>query len=137
MRVTISDKMYLPYVRQRLVEFRGEACLLAVMIDITERKQIETEQEQSSQLLRLITENVGDLITLHHPESSYQYVSPSSKRMLGYDPDEMMALDPLSLVHPVDVEQVRERWQGIGNGTEKSKPFTYRIRNHDGDLHMV
>jgi PAS domain S-box-containing protein len=44
----------------------------------------------SYDLLRLISENAQDMITITTPEGKVEYISPSVKTLLGYEQDEIL-----------------------------------------------
>ncbi len=92
------------------------------IIDITKRKKIEQENRllieennrnkniqlnEAKNMYRLLAENTVDLVCLHNLDTSFQYVSPSIKKLLGYTPEELIGESPLDYVHPEDLERVQ------------------------------
>jgi PAS domain S-box-containing protein len=55
-------------------------------------------------MYRLLANNTIDLVCLHNLDSSFQYVSPSIKKLLGYTPEALIGKFPHEFVHPDDVE---------------------------------
>lgn len=64
--------------------------------------------EESEARYRLVSENSQDFIALHRPDGTYEYVSPSVKELLGYEPEELMGISGFSLIHPDDINGIME-----------------------------
>lgn len=73
------------------------------------RSQIE-ELKHIERRYRLLTEVSPDWISLHKPDenTTITYSSPSCLTLLGYEPEEMIGLSGMSLVHPLDRDRIRE-----------------------------
>ncbi len=78
--------------------------VIEVLHDLTERKQAEEEKQKLENRYRLITENTSDVITLQtfDLKASYTYVSPSTKAMSGYEPEELLGRSVFDFIHPED-----------------------------------
>lgn len=92
-------------------ESADDQYMFGQIVDITEQKRLESKREESEQNYRLLADNISDLIVLHKYDATYLYASPSVKRILGYEPDEMLELNAFKLIHPDDIEEVRRRYQ--------------------------
>ena len=83
---------------------------ISQIIDITERKKIEeenkllTELNEAKNMYCLLANNTIDLVCLHNLDTSFQYVSPSIKKLLGYTTDELIGRFPREFVHPDDLD---------------------------------
>ncbi len=64
--------------------------ILAVGRDITERRRMEQALAESEHRYRLIAENVNDIVWTIGLDLKFLYVSPSSTRVTGYSPEEVM-----------------------------------------------
>jgi PAS domain S-box-containing protein len=107
----------------------GPGHLMGACLDITDREQAKRALQESEMRYRLISENMRDLICLHHPDGTYAYVSPSVRDMLGYEPEELVGTSPYRLFHLRDVEAIR------ASGQTRDRPGSavqYRIRKKDG-----
>ncbi len=98
--------------------------LRGVMADVTERKRAEDalrdltisleqqvaeqtrELAASHQRLRLITDNMSDLVSQVTMEAQLEYVSPAHERVLGYTPEQMLGRSAFDFLHPDDRETV-------------------------------
>lgn len=112
---------------------------MAIVQDITERKWLEAERQQaetalrdSEARLRVVTENMSDLVCLHHPDGRYLYVTPSSEVLLGYRPDALIGQNLYEFVHPQDRDRIREESHPIALQGEP-RPIIYRMRRSTGE----
>ena len=81
--------------------------VFAAARDITDRKRSE-EALRLSLKYRLMTENVIDMISRQSLNGKYTYLSPSCKRILGYEPEDLIGINPSDLFHPDNVELSRK-----------------------------
>ena len=72
-----------------------------------------------------------DLVTLCNEDNTIRYVSPSVRRILGYEPEELVGVYVPTLIHPDDLEYAAEQATQI---TERStaRPVPVRYRHKDG-----
>ena len=74
----------------------------AIVRDITERQRAEEGLRQSEAMFRLLTENATDIVSRHAPDGTFLYVSPACRRLLGYDPEELVGRSAYEFIHPDD-----------------------------------
>ena len=101
--------------------------------DITQRRRAEEALRESETRFRLLAEKTSDLICLHEPDGRYVYVSPSCRRLLGYEPDELLGTDPYELFHPDDVVRIRSEAHADVLEGQSAVSVTYRIRKKSGE----
>jgi len=110
----------------------GEVERIAVfMWDIAERKKAEQALEESESRLRLLTDNMTDLIGQTDVRGVILYASPSHKAIVGYAPEELMGKNLPDFAHPED----RERALRVVQGAFKSRSpasLEFRFRHKDG-----
>lgn len=73
--------------------WNGLPALQYFMVDITEQKRAELALQASEEKYRLIAEFASDLIWVYnYSQHRFTYVSPSIIRLLGYTPEEALAM---------------------------------------------
>ena len=104
-----------------------------VVRDITKRKLAEEALRESEARFRLLAENTSDLVCLHEPDGRYLYISPSCRRLLGYEPEELLGTDPYELFHPEDLKRIRSEAHEKALDGQGTVSVTYRIRRGSGE----
>ncbi|MFZ0964506.1 MAG: PAS domain S-box protein [Terriglobia bacterium] len=103
----------------------------AVAQDISEQKQAEAELVAGGIKFRLLAENAADLIACLTPEGIITYASASSRRLLGYEPEELAGRSICDFLHPDDATALRASCQ-----QEMERPIavtlSHRVRRKDG-----
>ncbi|GGM19835.1 PAS domain S-box protein [Deinococcus aerophilus] len=123
------DLRHHPHIQGILVNSRDVTARVEAQ---AAREQARKEMEFSEQNFRRLAENSGDLVRQYDACGRVEYCSPSSRELLGYDPEEMMGQDPLCFIHPDDQSVLRAAFdQRLTPGTERRK-FEYRLRRKDG-----
>lgn len=79
--------------------------------NITARKQAEMALKENEERLRLIADNMSDVIVQISPNGLVRYVSPSSRDVLGYEPHELINEPTLIRIHPEDQPLVAMKFQ--------------------------
>ena len=110
------------------------------MIDITERKKIERENKllveeknrnkriqlnEVKTTYRLLADNTVDLVCLHNLDSSFQYVSPSVKKLLGFNEEALIGKLPQEFIHPEDLDKLQNVLDDFIN---KMEDISVRLR---------
>jgi PAS domain S-box-containing protein len=97
---------------------------------VAERTRALAESEAR---YRLLAENASDVIMLKGVGRGARrsYVSPSVRTLLGYEPEEFLALPSPEIIHPDDVERVLTLYAGVGPQNPQAMSV-HRLRRKDG-----
>src|SRR5262245_29338569 len=103
--------------------------------DVTERVEAEDRLRASEARYRLLADATADVISLHAPDGTYLYASPSQMALTGQDPAELVGQNGWGSVHPEDAEAVRQA--AARNAQGETAQFEWRARRKDGSLVWV
>ena len=81
----------------------GSVEFVGVLRDVSARVAAEEALKAREAQHRLITENISDLVMCIDVTGKRTFVSPSSRSILGYEPEELMVLDRSKTTHPDDL----------------------------------
>ncbi len=98
----------------RSVQYHGREAILAIYMDITERKQAEEKY-------KILAAHSADIIyRLRLTDEHFSYVSPFVEHMLGYTVQEALALQPKDILTPESYEiQKRQMLEDLENGVSQ------------------
>ena len=104
----------------------------ALTAEVEERKAAERAVRASEERFRSLVQNSSDVISIVDADGGVRYHSESVRRVLGYDPADLVDGDPLSLVHPDDRERVARFVAEAALRPGVTAAETWRMRHRDG-----
>jgi diguanylate cyclase (GGDEF)-like protein/PAS domain S-box-containing protein len=113
------------------IHYNGRPAVEVFMWDVTKRNRLEEEVRKNEELYRFITENTTDLISFLNPTGVYEYLSPSSKDLLDFAPEEMIGKNLFEYFHPDEIEKVNALLLEADSNLDFAA-FTHRIKKKDG-----
>ncbi|TVR80245.1 MAG: PAS domain-containing sensor histidine kinase [Chitinophagaceae bacterium] len=128
-----SEKNF--YVELKIEDRTADPLINGIVIscrEVTEIKNNLNELNKQKELYKLLSQYSRDLICLHESNGDYIYLSKACEDMLGFKSSELENTSPYEMVHPEDVEKVKNearknKRKGIFENT-----FQYRLRKKDG-----
>jgi PAS domain S-box-containing protein len=82
---------------------------------------------------RALIENSSDAILLVNAKTEIMYASPSTTKVLGYQPEELLGRNGLELVHPQDREDSTRALQEVIAKPQSPLQMHARVRRKDGE----
>jgi PAS domain S-box-containing protein len=115
----------------RVVRYQG------ALMDITERREIEHRLHQQQEFARRLVDSFPDLILVLDTAANYTFVSPRSKEILGYEPQEIAAMGFGHCAHPDDMPSVQALYGDIVAGRQTFASLEARVRHKQGGWRLI
>ena len=106
--------------------------MIGTIQDITQSKRAELALRESESQLRLLTDNMVDMITLIDAQDKVVYVSPSIERIFGLPSSAYIGKPVTDWVHPDDLQRVVETGKRAITNKAPSVRMEYRSRHANG-----
>ncbi|WP_435358254.1 PAS domain-containing protein [Haloarchaeobius sp. DFWS5] len=74
-----------------------------------------------------------DIVSVHEPDGTMQYVSPSVERILGYEPETVIGRSVFEFLHDADIAVVEDALSEALADPEGTETVKFRIANADGE----
>ena len=128
----------------RMTRWGDREVVLSVARDITERQSAARALEQSEERFRQIVERASDLFYRQNlTTGQFEYVSPKAAEVLGYTPDELMALtidQQFAAVHPDDLPALKSFRSDLIEAADSGLDHIereFRLRTKQGEYRWI
>ncbi|MFQ5829001.1 MAG: ATP-binding protein [Candidatus Methylomirabilia bacterium] len=96
-------------------------------------RQRTAELRQSEEhYFRSLIENALDIITILEADGTIRYESPSTRRVLGYHPEELIGRNTFEFIHPEDAPNVSNVLARCSESSGQIECLDFRFRHKDG-----
>ena len=106
--------------------------LRGFMIDITERKKVESDKREAEERYRTLIEHSYDIIIETNVNGTFLYINPTFCDVLGYEPDELLGRSIFENIHEDDAPETIEQFSSAINKFKRGTA-TYRFKHKSGD----
>ena len=110
----------------------GPPGLICSLRDVTERRRAEAAVAASEARYRLLADHSSDMIAQVDLACRRVFVSPASRRLLGYEPGELVGTRPQDFAHPEDVPHFQAMIDTLLAGRAESGVSTHRLAHKAG-----
>lgn len=119
-------------------QYQEQILKLKEEVDILRKSFLPEDNYYKDRFYR-ITENVNDVVyRMVLPEFRYDYVSPQSKELIGYDPEEFYRSPLLMrrIIHPDFIKEFIAHWRSLLKG-DAPDYYEIKIIKKDGEVRWV
>lgn len=127
-----GDFCWLEYTGRIINKHQEVPEVLLICRNISERKAAEEALKESEAQLRRINQNMLDYIVCLNRKGIFEYLSPSIKNVMGYEPEKLVGRHNLELVHPEDRKKTVCFVTGIINNASSGR-IEYKAKHVNGD----
>ncbi len=103
-----------------------------ILRDITQRERLEKMLKESLELFSTLAEKSPIGIYLVK-EGRFVYVNQNLEKITGYSKEELLSMDPLSLIHPDYRDLVRDRYLRRERGEDVPEKYEFKIVTKNGE----
>ncbi len=100
--------------------------------DISDKKKTEDIIKNNEKRFRSLLQNSNDGLSLLTTDGVMLEISPTGKKITGFDEDEMVGQARQDLIHPDDLEHVSRAFIDVIEDPEKTRNFEYRSLTKEG-----
>ncbi|WP_407276256.1 diguanylate cyclase [Halothiobacillus sp. DCM-1] len=106
--------------------------LVGSMLNIESQMQLRQQLEREEQRYRLITQNLQEIISLHSADGRLLWLTPSTRALLGYKPEQLLSGSLAEFIHP----DAWQAWLGLREQGAESwldRALIYQLRLPTGE----
>ena len=110
----------------------GTRVLISVIRDITERRRLEAEREESEKRFRAMADNIPQLAWMAEPDGNILWYNRRWYEFTGTAPEQMRGWGWRHVHHPDHIGSVMRKW-AAGIASRVAWEDTFPLRRHDGE----
>ena len=107
--------------------------VFGVFQDITEQHALLLRADAERERYQLLADNANDMISTTSMDSTILFVTSGVKRVLGYEPEEIVGIKTMSLTHPDDLPRVKALFKTLVTAGPDAPPAPYQFRGRRKD----
>jgi len=109
-----------------------EQTMFCVARDASSIVAAEKLKSQSQERIASLLQKGADMVGIIDQSANYTYVSPNVKSILGYEVDELLKINAMSIIHPDDLSTTLEKLQLVLSG-EEVRLTAFRFKHASGE----
>lgn len=130
-----GELMYVD-IQSNPIIFAGKEARVTLAADVTSQVRTKQELQQSEKRFKALVQDGSDLIAILDEDLNYNYVSPTSKPILGIIPDDLIGTNAFSFIHPEDRGRVTGHLELLKEKKRVQIP-SFRFKNGNGEWRWI
>ncbi|MEA2570400.1 MAG: two-component system, cell cycle sensor histidine kinase and response regulator CckA [Acidobacteriota bacterium] len=118
-------------VHGSVADIEGARIVIGAAVDVTTHVALNRQLREREEYFRALTDHLSDIIAIVSREGVLTYVSPSIKRVLGHEPEELLGTVHWANIHPEDQKRLSDALANVVKGGALS-PLELRIQHSNG-----
>jgi len=118
-------------VSAKILEVKGEPCVLVVAGDITQRVNVEQSLRESEQKLRDLIDTLAEGFGLVDADETFTFANPAAEVIFGVEKGELLGRSLQEFLAPEDFGKVQEQTEHRRAGERNSYELTIRRPNQE------
>jgi PAS domain S-box-containing protein len=118
-------------------ELDERRCLVALLSDVSERKEAEVQLARSEKRFQMMFERSTDGVVLTSATGTILYASPSNTSLLGYPEEELIGRGLLDLVHAGERTSAEAVFNEVVGISESVRTARFRVSHQDGSWRWI
>ncbi|WP_440989720.1 PAS domain S-box protein [Haloarchaeobius baliensis] len=97
------------------------------------KRRAERERTHTRNRYQALIEHSSDLVTVLDENGYFEYTSPSTRDVLGYEPEALIGEPSFDMVHPEDRSTVTDAFDRMVADPSATPSVSYRLQHADGE----
>jgi len=132
-----GGSLYPVEINLQLFDYEGEKLCLAVVVDLTERREMEEGLKEKEATLSTIMETIRDAIVMLDGQGNVAFWNPAAEQLFGYSREEILGKDLHRLIVPDEClyqayNKAFKHFQLTGEGNAIGKTIELKAKHKDG-----
>jgi PAS domain S-box-containing protein len=114
-----------------MLSWEGNPAVLALVTDLTERRNAEAALQASEERNRLLIDNAAEVVTVLQ-DGLIKFINRKCIDLSGYSPEELTSKPFIELIHPDDRQMVADNYVKRLSGGEVPGVYEFRVLDKNG-----
>lgn len=116
---------------------KKKIAMISIVRDITEQKKYDLLRLQQEKRFRMLIENNSDAIALVSREGVFTYISPSVKKVLGYNPQDLLGRNSRILFPQQELKRAKEKYKKVIQNPGLPVIVEHKAIHKDGSFRWI